>query len=190
MRRWMIAAWILLVGGLVAPMPVWAAGVVKWQRCTNGLELGAGSGVVALSVGGRESPRVYAIVDGVGLFRSTDVGQTWSAVGGEIAGDLSCVAALPDNGQLIYAGRKSAGKGLWFSADGGGSWSQSASSAQGLASDDIESICFAPGNPQVILIGHRAGTAHFGQHGRRQDLACQYIQHQRCDRQPARVRHR
>lgn len=136
----------------------WAAGVVKWQRCVDGLEFGDGAGVVALSIGGRDYPTLYAIVDGKGLFRSVDQGQTWSSPGGEVAADLSCIAALPDNGQFLYAGRRSTGKGLWFSSDGGGSWSQSATAAQGLASDDIDSITFVPGNQRIILLGHRAGT--------------------------------
>ncbi|MCY3021512.1 MAG: hypothetical protein NTW87_21060, partial [Planctomycetota bacterium] len=137
-----------------------AAGCVKWESASSGLDLGKGSGVLEVAVGG-EQPVAYAIVDGVGLFASQDLGKTWTAV----QGDAPClktpftVAAAPKDGKSVFVSVATAGGGLWRSADGGKTWEKCGGKDKGMASDDAEGITFCAKDPNLMLVGHRAGKA-------------------------------
>ena len=64
---------------------------------------------------------VYAGTNGNGIFRSTDRGQTWSAVG--LSGQIvKALAVSPHDSDVIYAGTKPAL--IYVSRDGGQSWTE------------------------------------------------------------------
>ena len=64
---------------------------------------------------------VYAGTNGNGIFRSTDRGQTWLAVG--LAGQIvKALAVSPHDPDVIYAGTKPAL--VFISRDGGRSWAE------------------------------------------------------------------
>ena len=137
-----------------------AAEFIQWARACDGLDLGAGKGVVELAAGG--SPAiVYAVVDGVGLARSDDQGKTWTV----LKGDSACLAspytvtASPVDGNLVFASIATPGGGLWRSTDGGKTWAQCGAKAKDMASDDIEWVTVCAKDPKLILAGHRAGSA-------------------------------
>jgi len=133
---------------------------VKWTPANGGLDLGSGSGVVEVSVGG-EPLIAYAIVDGTGLWKSTDRGLGWT----RLQGDSPClakpysVAVSPSNGNIVYLACASPGAGLWRSTDGGATWSRLAGKDSGLASDDVEWVTLSEAFPELVLVGHREGAA-------------------------------
>jgi hypothetical protein len=161
MWRVVLAAVVAVVVGFLATAPVRAAGVIKWEQCGGGnADFGSGAGVVELAAGGPPAAAVVsALADGVGLLRSDDLGRTWTPLNNDVAKDACCVTASPADGRVVYAGRRTAGQGLLRSTDAGATWSPVATSAAGLASDDVQSIAFAPGDSQVMLLGHRDGAA-------------------------------
>jgi photosystem II stability/assembly factor-like uncharacterized protein len=161
-RRWTarIPA-LLLVGGLAAghAAPAPAAGYVRWTPVSQGLSLGQGEGIREVSMGG--NPAVtYAIVDATGMYRSKDLGQTWTRLAGQAAPLRSpyAVAASPADGNVVYAAGQSGG-GLWRSTDGGASWKPIGGKASGMASDDVEWITLSAECPELILVGHQSGDA-------------------------------
>lgn len=142
----------LVVGQAIAAH---AAGFIKWEAANQGLQLGNGSGVTEIASGAQGV--VYALVDGSGLYKSTNSGQSWAALKGN-APPLQApytVAVSPANG--VFVGVSTPGGGLWRSDDGGQNWTKVGELANGMASDDVEAIAFTPGNPQLILVGHRDG---------------------------------
>jgi len=149
---------------VVAALPLAAAngqGFIKWENAGKGVDLGSGAGVTELSIGGAEKPVAYAVVEGAGLFKSEDFGETWTA----LKGDAAClakpcaVAAAPGDGKVVFAGVADAGGGLWASTDAGKMWKKVGDKSKGLASDDVESVAFCAKDPKFILVGHRDGKA-------------------------------
>ena len=132
---------------------------VRWTSANQGLNLGHGDGVREVSLGGKP-PVAYAIVDGMGLYVSKNLGQSWSPFRGAAAWlkDPYAVAASPADGNLVYGGGKTV-PGLWRSNDAGASWTHIADHASGLADDFVEWIAMSPADPQVILVGHTSGSA-------------------------------
>jgi len=150
-----------LVLALALGLGAWAEGgtFMRWESCNKGLPLGETGGVKEVAVGGSPAT-VCAIVDGVGLFRSTDAGSTWARLEGEAACLKSpyAVAVAPNDGQVIFAAASDA-TGLWRSRDGGRTWAKCGEKAKGMASDEIEWITIYEKDPKLILVGHRAGKA-------------------------------
>ena len=101
---------------------------------------------------------------GMGLFRSTDGGASFSAMNGSgsSALDLSWVTAVavqPGDSNLVLAGGPgfciggaSTGGGLYRSTDGGASWSKV---LNGQAND----ILFVPGSPSTVYAAMGTGTS-------------------------------
>jgi photosystem II stability/assembly factor-like uncharacterized protein len=136
------------------------ASFVKWTAAGRGLDLGAGAGVTEVSAGG-DPPVAYAIVDGAGLFRSDDLGGSWTRVASDApcAADPCAVTASPADGRTAYAAARAPGSGLFETTDGGASWKKIGSKADGMASDDVEWVTVSAEDANLLLVGHRAGRA-------------------------------
>jgi hypothetical protein len=79
----------------------------------------AGTRATALAVHPRLAGTVYAGTE-AGLFRSTNAGQTWQRVGGELAhAPVTAVATGPHHGGRLYAVTEN---GIQWSPNGGQSW--------------------------------------------------------------------
>jgi len=151
---------VLMLCVLAVAATASAAGFVKWSPANQGLETGSGAGVMALTSGGPK-PIAYAIVDGVGLFRSTDWGETWTRLRGEVPPLKApyAVAASPADGNVVWAAGKELGTGLWQSTDGGATWKKIGGQDAGLASDDVQAITLQAETANLILVGHRSGNS-------------------------------
>ncbi|KPK63331.1 MAG: hypothetical protein AMK73_05220 [Planctomycetes bacterium SM23_32] len=137
-----------------------AASFVRWTAAGQGLDPGTGEGVIEVTAGG-DPPVAYAIVEGVGLYRSDDLGDSWVRVKGDApcAADPYAVTASPVAGLTAYAAPRASGGGLYATADGGASWQKIGSAAEGMASDDVEWVTVWAEDPDLLLVGHRTGTA-------------------------------
>jgi photosystem II stability/assembly factor-like uncharacterized protein len=95
-----------------------------------------------LAIDPREPTTLYAAAgeqdeSGEGIFKSTDAGSSWRAVG--LKGhNIWALAIDPRQRQTVYAGTES---GLFRSNDGGGSWSRF---SRGLPPDGIETLAVDP----------------------------------------------
>lgn len=102
-----------------------------------------------------------------GLFKSTDCGVTWSEVGS--FGALHDVSVNPNNSQELYVNNGVRGTlGMWYTSDGGSSWTQrsitdsSLTSAQNTAimqnANDIMRVAIDPSNwSHIIVSSHYYG---------------------------------
>jgi photosystem II stability/assembly factor-like uncharacterized protein len=144
----------------VVAAAVQAGPFIRWQPAGKGLPAGGEAAVKELSAGGTPATAA-AIVEGKGLFLSTDLGSTWAACQGEAAclKDPYAVCVSPADGKTIYAAPATAGGGLWRSTDGGKTWASCGSKAGGMADEDVEWITVYPADAKLILVGHRAGKA-------------------------------
>lgn len=153
---------VVCVMGMLAAAAAYGQGgrFIKWESVNNGLDLGTGRGVVEVAAGG-EQPVAYAVVDGVGLFRSEDLGAAWTRLQGE-APCLQApytVAVSPAEGNVVFASVATEGGGLWRSGDGGKTWAKCGDKATGMASDDVEWVTIPSFDPNLVLVGQRAGQA-------------------------------
>ena len=145
-----MAAMACLAGGIVCAQ---AAPYIRWESANDGLDIREGAGVQSVAVGGK-APVVYAAAGG-GLYRSDDLGASWSRLKGDapVVSGTRWVAAAPDDGRRVFAAAEAADGGLYRSMDGGATWAR----CQGLAREDVESVAICAQNPQVVLAGHRDG---------------------------------
>jgi photosystem II stability/assembly factor-like uncharacterized protein len=94
----------------------------------------------------------------VGVFKTTDAGETWHLTGLSSTTVFS-IAIDPANPLNVYAG--TSGDGFYRSGDGGISWS--ASEDERMQGKVIYSLAVDPANPQIIYAGGRGkgqdGTA-------------------------------
>lgn len=93
-------------------------------------------------IGGRDNPSV-------GLFTTTDRGQTWQHHGWHYTKCFSVAIAPGSGGQVLYL---SCGNGVLKSADGGDSWTISS----GWQMTECLKAAVEPGNPQIVY----AATAY------------------------------
>jgi photosystem II stability/assembly factor-like uncharacterized protein len=116
-------------------------GGASWQRAGYPF-IPASLNVENLAIDPREPTTLYAAAgeqdeSGEGIFKSTDAGSSWRAVG--LKGhNIWALAIDPRQRQTVYAGTES---GLFRSTDGGRSWSRF---SRGLPSDGIESVAVDP----------------------------------------------
>ena len=100
-----------------------------------------------------DQPNVYYFGScGSGVWKTTDVGQTWTPVSdGFFGGSVGAVAVAPSDPAVVYAGTGeetvrgdvSPGNGMWKSADAGQTWTQI-----GLEdSQQIGRVRIRPSNP-------------------------------------------
>ena len=137
------------------------------------LYAGAAKGLCKSTIGGKDnwptvgldtySPRaivinqqnpdiVYAGTHRVGVYRSSDGGDSWSEINDGISyPEIRSMLIHPKNGQLVYAGTD--GGGVFKTTDGGDSWKEI---NHGLIDKVIRSMAMDPRDPDVIY----AGTWH------------------------------
>jgi len=85
---------------------------------------------------------VFASIEGIGFFKSTDNGFSWTPIGEEMSGlDITALVLSPDyeQDQILYAGTW--GGGIFSSLDGGESW---APVNDGIEYLDITSVVISP----------------------------------------------
>jgi photosystem II stability/assembly factor-like uncharacterized protein len=95
------------------------------------------SPVFALTVSPLD-PATLLVGTGAGsIYRSTDAGNTWAAVGHGLGRGVLTIQFSPFKSGLVYAGTR--GAGLWRSLDGGATWARQPSIATGT----VRSVGFA-----------------------------------------------
>jgi photosystem II stability/assembly factor-like uncharacterized protein len=82
------------------------------------------------------------------LYRSTDAGSTWAAVGHGLGRGVLTIQFSPFKAGLVYAGTR--GAGLWKSPDGGATWAKQPS----IPSSTVRSLGFAK---SMTLVGADGG---------------------------------
>ena len=93
------------------------------------------------------------IIVGKGIYKSVDAGKNWSHIGLEGVGQIGAVEIHPNDPDIIYVAAigqpfmKSDERGLYKSADGGGSWEKILYLSDSIGIVDIE---FAPDDPNTI----------------------------------------
>ena len=153
LRRIACACLVLAIAASVAMGATFA----RWVPLNAGLPEGS---IQEVAIGGAP-PALAVIVEGHGLWLSTDIGTSWA----QVKGKAPClqapyaVAVAPDDGRRLFAAAAAAGTGLWSSTDAGRTWAKTGDKTKGMASDDVEWITFCPSDPKLILVGHRAGAA-------------------------------
>jgi photosystem II stability/assembly factor-like uncharacterized protein len=90
---------------------------------------------------------------GKGVFRSTDAGKTWTAMGLADVGNIGAVRIHPTNANIVFVAAignpfaPSSARGVYRTTDGGASWQKVLFVSDSTGAVDVE---FMPGNPQVL----------------------------------------
>lgn len=110
---------------------------LNWKNCSDGYFKTGSVGAVAVApsdpsvvfVGmGEHAPRGVMTSYGDGIYKSTDGGVTWKHVGLNDSRQIAAIRIHPKNPDLVYAAVQGAlngpsnERGLFMSADGGGTW--------------------------------------------------------------------
>ena len=91
--------------------------------------------------------------DGVGIYKSTDAGRTWTNTGLPHAGSIGRIAVHPDDPQVAYVAAmgqlfaNNSDRGLYKTTDGGVSWSQVLYQSDSTGAIDV---VLHPDNPEVV----------------------------------------
>src|SRR5665213_191474 len=95
------------------------------------------------------SGRVFAAMDGKGIFSSTDNGSSWSPANSGIPGDYLTSLAASSNGQIFAVLNDSwhHRKGLYRSTDHGASWNETIA---GLPDSIFSTVAVAPGGDAFL----------------------------------------
>lgn len=127
-----------------------------WSPIKSGL--GAGK-INALAMGPGPVRTLYAAMDNVGVFRSVDLGDTWSLaspVGSQALSKVRQILPSPDGARVYAVGTE----GVAVTADHGATWTLRNS---GLPLDsygritEIRQLAVDPDNPSVLLAGLEIG---------------------------------
>jgi len=91
-----------------------------------------------------------------GLYRSSDLGSTWTQLRDGLRDqDIRVIALHPRNPRIIYVGTS---KGIFLSEDGGDHWTDWFDKASGLENIDIRDLVFDPDNPETLFAGTQGGV--------------------------------
>jgi photosystem II stability/assembly factor-like uncharacterized protein len=128
-----------------------------WARSSTGLPEGS---LDALAMAPSSPNVLYVAKCGVGVWRSGDAAQTWTATGAAVNG--RCVQSLavdPNHSDRVYAtaGDGWASDGVLLSEDGGQTWQPI---VHGLATDLIPGeLAIDPGPTPIVYLATSGGTA-------------------------------
>ena len=119
---------------------------MTWTAINDGMAVGE---TFSLAVDPHTPARVYAGLNGTGVFRSLDMGTNWKLASDGIFGtDVRVIAIDPQDSSNVLAG--AFGGGLFLSENGGNRWEEA---RDGLIATQPRAIAFAPQNPQVVYAG-------------------------------------
>lgn len=91
--------------------------------------------------------------DGVGIYRSTDAGQTWINTGLPNVGSIGRIAVHPEKANVAYVAAmgtlfaNNPDRGLYKTTDGGQSWSNILFQSDSTGAIDV---VLHPGNPEIV----------------------------------------
>ncbi|MCE7995348.1 MAG: hypothetical protein HEP71_25445 [Roseivirga sp.] len=100
------------------------------------------------------------VIQGKGMYKSTDEGKTWEFIGLPDAGQIGAVEIHPDNPDLVYVAaigqpfRANSERGVFRTKDGGKNWEKILYHSDTIGVVDIE---FAPDDPNTIYAGFWRG---------------------------------
>jgi len=132
-------------------------GGMSWARSDTGLHLWPEEGPGVLAINPMYPDTLYLGTGGVfggNLYRSTDAGQTWRAIGDTILWNgVTALAIDPQNTNVVYAGTAWIGA-ISKSTDGGKSWERLDFPEVGIVHD----LLVHPSYAQIVY----AGTWYYG----------------------------
>ena len=100
------------------------------------------------------------VIDGRGVYKSTDAGESWEHMGLREVGQIGAVEVHPTNPDVVYlaamgeAFRTSPERGVYKSTDGGRSWNQILFTSDSVGAVDLE---LNPANPDEIYVAMYRG---------------------------------
>ena len=140
-----ISGWVLaLLGTCFA-----ASSGPVWINVSNGLS-GVVPGVGELVVDRVTGTTFYALAATGSVFKSTDTGSSWTALGG--IAEVNVIAVNPAASSTLYAGTA---HGVVKSIDGGQSWSPA-----GLSDVAVSVLAIDPHAPSTLYASGAAGTIY------------------------------
>jgi photosystem II stability/assembly factor-like uncharacterized protein len=121
----------------------------NWTAASNGL---SNFGVRAIVVNPLPSSTIYAgtyslvlgAPTGVGVYKSTDSGATWSPAGTGMANVAVTALAIEPTGQTLYAGTPT---GVFRSTNAGATWS---AINEGIAGESVNGLVVDPRSPSTV----------------------------------------
>jgi len=153
---------VCLLLSLSAAMPL-AAAAGHWSAL--GPE---GGSPRVLAFAPADPRRVYAGLDGGGVFLSTDGGRSWTAPRGGIAGQsVSAIAVDPENPAVAFAGTTN---GVWKTATGGEAWQ---AFPDHLAGRSVLDLAIDPSRRQTVYAATTSGVFRSDDGGRHWTAASQ-----------------
>lgn len=116
----------------------------NWINCTKP---SAGNWITPLAIESN-SNTIYG--GWTGVYKSTDLGVSWTKISGSVIGTtVTCLAVAPSNPLYIYA---TVGSTIYFTNNGGTNW------ATYVAPATIAAITVSPSNPEKIWIAGSASS--------------------------------
>jgi photosystem II stability/assembly factor-like uncharacterized protein len=140
-------------------------GSATWQKVNRGLipaeilDASLALGINTLVIDPQQNDIVYAGTT-KGLFKSTDMADSWSRIGTSMADQyISSLAIDPVHSQILYAGGRA---GIQKSVDGGQNW---VAMNAGLETHNIRAIAMSRLNPQVLYAGTNGSGLYRSENG-------------------------
>lgn len=112
-----------------------------------------GGAVRAIVFDPKDPATLYAATDWSGVFKSTDGGESWTAINAGLANSsVYSLAVSPSEPATLYAGTRN---GVFKTTDGGRSWTSSSSGLpKEIGRSIIEMLAINPVNPQILYAGN------------------------------------
>lgn len=137
---------------------------ISWQNISDGYFTTPSIGAIAvyqnnpdiIYVGTGSDGMRSNVIQGKGMYKSTDEGKTWEFIGLPDAGQIGAVEIHPDNPDLVYVAaigqpfRANSERGLFRTKDGGKNWEKILYHSDTIGVVDME---FAPDDPNTIYAG-------------------------------------
>jgi photosystem II stability/assembly factor-like uncharacterized protein len=123
-------------------------GGASWQPVAHNLP---GTDIHGIAMSPDDPSRLYAFVNGHGVFGSTDGARSWQRLG-QVPPDVMALAAAGGDPETLYAG--SMGSGVLRSTDGGQTWGPA---VNGLDSRRVMALAVDPVARQTVYAGIDGG---------------------------------